>query len=292
MHALKHWLLAARPKTLPAAIAPVLVGSALAQRHGGFQWVPMAFCILFALLIQIATNFANDYFDFKKGTDNANRRGPKRAVAQGWITPKAMLFATFITLGLSILVGLNLVYFGGYHLTIVGLLSVLMAILYTGGPYPLAYLGLGDLFVLIFFGWVAVLYTYRVQVGAFDWSAFHIGTAVGMLSVNLLLVNNYRDHENDRVCNKRTTVVRFGTGWGRLQHRLATIVAGLSLAWIGIVEKTVWVIIPIAIVQLGWFVSFRLKTAGSETAFDTCLKMSALILVLFSISGSLVLIRF
>lgn len=289
---LKHWILAARPKTLPAAIAPVFVGTALALHDHLFRPIPAVLCMLFALLIQIATNFANDYFDFKKGTDNENRLGPKRAVAQGWISPRAMLRGTILVLVLAFITGINLVWFGGYHLIAIGVLSMLFAILYTGGPYPLAYLGLGDLFVLIFFGWIAVMYTYYVQSGAHSWLAFHLGTAAGLLSVNLLLINNYRDYKNDKDSRKRTTVVKFGRHYGRWQYRTALLFAIVSTLWVAAITQT----LPIAMGTLpilpGFSIANRLKNAETLESYNQMLKQTSLILLAYSVFVSILLISF
>ena len=147
----KAWLEAARPRTLPASLSPVLVGAALASRDGYFQWIPTLLCVLVALLAQIASNFANDYFDFKKGADGADRLGPERAVAQGWIQPKSMLTGTFITLGLACFCGCMLLFFAGWELIPVGIAIALCVLAYSAGPFPLAYNGLGDVCVLLLY---------------------------------------------------------------------------------------------------------------------------------------------
>ncbi|MFP4157899.1 MAG: 1,4-dihydroxy-2-naphthoate octaprenyltransferase, partial [Opitutales bacterium] len=159
------WLSATRPKTLPAAVCPVLVGSSLAYESGSFAWVPALLCLGFALLIQVGTNFANDYLDGIKGTDTKERIGPQRAVANGWIEAVVMRRAAIAVLAAAFCLGLGLIPFGGWWLLVVGIASVVCAWLYTGGPYPLAYHGLGDVFVVLFFGFVAVGCTYFVQSG-------------------------------------------------------------------------------------------------------------------------------
>lgn len=219
------WLLAARPKTLPAAIAPVLIGTALAIQSG--EWEPLAalVCLLFALLIQVGTNYANDYFDFVKGADTEKRIGPTRAVAAGLVSPRAMLMATIVVLAMALLVGMTLVAFGGWWLLLVGFASVACAILYTGGPYPLGYHGWGDVFVFVFFGLVAVMFTYYVQTGYFSWSAFLGGAGCGLLSTNILVANNMRDIETDRVAGKRTLAVRFGRAFAETQYRASLLIA-------------------------------------------------------------------
>jgi 1,4-dihydroxy-2-naphthoate polyprenyltransferase len=277
---LKAWVLASRPKTLPAAIAPVMTGSSLAFHDGSFQAIPALLCMAFALLIQIATNFANDYFDFKKGTDNPNRIGPKRAVAQGWIRPKSMLLMTAITLGCSLVVGLGLIPFGGYSLVIVGVMSIFCAIAYTGGPFPLAYLGLGDLFVLVFFGWIATAFTYFVQAGNHSVDAWLLGTTMGCLSVNLLLVNNYRDHKNDRECRKRTTVVRFGLTYAQWQYRIALLLSCASVALLSFRLTAPWLLLACMPLLPGFRIANKLQFASDARLFDRFLQQTAGILIL------------
>lgn len=214
-NAVKAWILATRPKTLAAGSVPVVVASALAFRTGVFKLLPAVLCLLFALLAQIASNFSNDYYDFVKKTDNENRMGPPRAVASGWITPRGMLVGTFLVVVLACVFGLGLVFYGGWLMIVVGAVCVLALLAYTGGPWPLAYHGLGDLFVLVFFGLVAVVFSYYVQTQMFHPLAFVGGGMVGLGAVNILVLNNYRDRENDRESNKKTTVVLFGEPFGR-----------------------------------------------------------------------------
>lgn len=214
-NSVKAWLLAARPKTLAAGSVPVLVASGLAVHYGRFQWIPALLCLLFALLAQIASNFSNDYFDYVKRTDNEHRLGPARAVASGWISPKRMLVGTLVVIGLACLFGLGLVYYGGWEMIAVGVCCVLALLAYTAGPWPLAYNGLGDLFVLTFFGFVAVVFSFYVQTGTFEPLVFLAGAIVGLPAVNILVLNNYRDRDNDAACRKRTTIVLFGEAFGR-----------------------------------------------------------------------------
>lgn len=211
----KAWLLAARPKTLAAGSVPVLVASALAASMGRFQLVPAVLCLLFALLAQVASNFANDYFDFVKKTDNEDRLGPARAVASGWIDPHQMLIGLAVTITVACLFGLGLIYYGGWAMVLVGVVSVISLLAYTAGPWPLAYHGLGDLFVLVFFGFVAVVFTYYVQTGSFHPYAFVTGAMVGLQAVNILVLNNYRDRDTDKASGKKTTIVLLGEPFGR-----------------------------------------------------------------------------
>lgn len=221
----RHWLEAARPKTLPAAVIPVMVGTALAVAHGTADYPNAAICLAFALLVQIGTNFANDYFDFVKGADTTARVGPRRAVAAGLIAPGRMLAATWLVLAVAFAVGLLLVREGGWILLLIGIVSIGCAIAYTGGPFPLGYNGLGDLFVFIFFGLVAVDTTFYVQAGQVSPDVSSCAAAVGLLAANILVVNNYRDAETDARAGKKTLVVRFGRRFAVWQYALSVTVA-------------------------------------------------------------------
>jgi len=226
------WWLAARPKTLWAGLAPVLVGTAVAHGHGGIRPLPACAAAVGSILIQVATNLANDYFDHKKGADNSDRVGPDRAVQKGWITPKAMLTATGVVLLSALLVGLYLIAVGGVPIAVIGVASLICAVAYTGGPYPLAYVGLGDAFVFVFFGLAAVVGTTWVQTLTAPPAAWIGGACMGLLATAILVVNNLRDRTTDAAANKRTLAVRFGAGFARLEHAL-TIAVPFILAAIG-----------------------------------------------------------
>lgn len=219
------WIEAARPRTLPAAIIPVLVGTALAAAHGLAHYGRAGICLAFALLVQIGTNFANDYFDFVKGADTVTRVGPRRAVAAGLVSPRTMLIATVLVLAVAFLAGLLLVREGGWILLVIGVVSIVCAIAYTGGPFPLGYNGLGDLFVFIFFGLVAVDTTFFVQTGFIGTDVTSCAAAIGLLAANILVANNYRDMETDAVAGKKTLVVRFGRKFAVWQYALSVICA-------------------------------------------------------------------
>ena len=233
----KVWLEAARPKTLPAAVIPVMVGTAFAAAEHAAKPAVAGICLAFALLVQIGTNFANDYFDFVKGADTPDRVGPRRAVAAGLIAPNTMLLATILVLGAAFLVGLLLIREGGWILLPIGVASIVCAVAYTGGPYPLGYNGLGDLFVFVFFGLVAVGATYFVQVHALTASVLFAAAAVGLLAANILVANNYRDADTDAVAGKRTLVVRFGRRFALWQYGFSVLGALLC---------------PLALMTLGW----------------------------------------
>lgn len=257
------WLGAARPRTLPAAIAPVAVGSALAGRDGRFDAAASGICLAFALLVQVGTNFANDYYDFAKGADTVGRVGPRRAVASGWVTPKAMRRTMIAVFAAAFLVGLGLVDRGGPWLVAVGLACIGCGIAYTAGPVPLAYVGLGDVFVFVFFGLVAVCATYFVQAGRLTGEALLASVPIGLLAANILLVNNYRDAESDAAAGKRTLVVRFGRRAARVQFGVSLAVA-LAVPFVFLLEgHRAWCLLPAALAPLGVLHARRLRAGGS-----------------------------
>lgn len=217
------WLLAARPKTLPAAAAPVLIGCALAFGDGCFALFPSLAALVGALLIQIGTNYANDYYDFVKGTDTALRLGPTRVTQAGLVSPLHMKCATFVVFGLAVLVGLYLVIHAGWPILVIGLLSIAFGLLYTAGPYPLGYNGLGEIFVLVFFGPVAVAGTYYVNTLTMSMPAIIAGFIPGLFSVGILTVNNLRDLDGDKLSGKRTLAVRCGRSFAKAEY-LASVV--------------------------------------------------------------------
>jgi len=227
-NSIKAWILAARPKTLAAAATPVLIGCSLAVADGAFQWIPAILCFLFAFSMQIDANFINDYYDYLKGSDREDRLGPERACAQGWITLPAMKKGMIITTLLSCFWGLLLLRYCGVEMIPVGLLCVLFAFLYTAGPYPLAYHGWGDVLVIVFFGFVPVGCTYYTMAHDWTWNVTIGCAACGLVSDLLLMLNNYRDREQDKISGKRTIIVRFGEKAGRYAYLwLGTIAAGL-----------------------------------------------------------------
>ena len=204
------WLAAARPRTLLAALAPIAVGTAVAASDHAARPGVAALALATALSLQIAANFANDLFDFEKGADTDERRGPARAVQSGWLSPREMRAGIAAAVGLSIAAGLGLVAAGGWPIAIAGLLSVTAALAYTGGPWPLGYHGLGDLLVFVFFGLVGVAGTHYVQTGAVSFLALAASVPIGLLVTAILVVNNLRDRESDARAGKRTLAVRMG----------------------------------------------------------------------------------
>ena len=224
-NSIKAWILAARPKTLAAAATPVLLGCSLAYTDGYFQWIPALLCFLFAFSMQIDANFINDYYDYLKGSDREDRLGPERACAQGWITLSAMKKGMLFTTLLSCLWGLLLLNYCGLEMIPIGLLCVLFAFLYTAGPYPLAYHGWGDVLVIVFFGFVPVGCTYYTMAHGWTWNVTIACAACGLVSDLLLMLNNYRDREQDKISGKRTLVVRYGEPAGRWAYLVLGILA-------------------------------------------------------------------
>ncbi|MBC8424932.1 1,4-dihydroxy-2-naphthoate polyprenyltransferase [bacterium] len=222
---LATWILAARPKTLPAAVLPVLIGGVLARADGVFVPAPCLAALAGALLIQIGTNFTNDLFDFLKGTDDADRLGPVRATQAGLVTPTQMKIAIFVAFKLAVLVGIYLVMRGGWPVVVIGLSSILCGVLYTAGPRPLGYLGLGDLFVLLFYGPVAVGGTYYVITLDVTPAVLALSIPPALMATAILAVNNLRDIDGDRRAGKRTLAVRFGRSFARLEYVALILVA-------------------------------------------------------------------
>ncbi|PHX85108.1 MAG: 1,4-dihydroxy-2-naphthoate octaprenyltransferase [Opitutia bacterium] len=257
------WIEATRPKTLPAAVAPVLVGTALAAHGGSADYAAAGLCLLFALLIQIGTNFANDYYDFIQGADSASRVGPRRAVAAGLVRPAVMKRAMVAVFALAFAVGLGLIAWGGPGLIVIGVASIACGVAYTGGPFPLGYNGLGDLFVFIFFGLVAVGATFFVQAGEMTVNAILAAIPIGLLAANILVVNNYRDVETDRAAGKRTLVVRFGRGAARAQFDASLVVAFALPLVFWARGFSPWVLAPLVLAPVAWRQARRLK--ASET---------------------------
>jgi len=219
------WILAARPKTLWAAAAPVVIGTAMAYEAGGGVLLPALAALFGSIMIQVGTNLANDYFDYKKGADGHDRLGPIRVTQAGLVKPKTMKRAVAVAFLLACTAGAYLVWRAGWPIAVIGVLSVLCGVLYTAGPYPLGYIGLGDVFVLIFFGPVAVGGTYYVQTLDMDGMVVLAGLAPGLFSVAILTVNNLRDINEDRTAGKKTLAVRFGQTFSRMEYLLSIVIA-------------------------------------------------------------------
>jgi 1,4-dihydroxy-2-naphthoate octaprenyltransferase len=245
MSGFRIWFMAARPRTLPAAIAPVLVGTALAGFAHVFHPLRFLAALLGALFIQVGTNLSNDYSDARRGADAEDRLGPVRVTAGGLVPPKQVLIATYVSFGLAVLFGVYLVVVAGWQLLIVGAASILAGVAYTGGPRPYGYVGLGELFVFLFFGIVAVAGSFFVQVKHLHWEAFALAVPVGLLAAGILVVNNVRDIDSDRRAGKRTLAVKLGR-----ERTRALFAAVIYLAYVltpvtwAFGPTTAWVMLP------------------------------------------------
>ena len=207
---IKCWIEAMRLRTLPVSLAGVIMAWGFCALYDNFNLIPAILCLLFALLAQIASNFANEYYDFKSGLDRKGREGPRRGVTEGDITPQAMKFATFGTLALACVIGCSLIYYGGWWLLPIGIFIALGVMAYSTGPYPLSHHGLGEVAVLFFFGIIPVTLTYYVQSLQWSLDVLLASISIGLMGANVLIVNNYRDHDDDKEVGKRTLAVIFG----------------------------------------------------------------------------------
>jgi len=281
---IRNWGLAVRPKTLPAAVAPVVVGTALAYRDGALKLLPALAALVAALLIQIGTNLANDYFDYVKGADVPERKGPLRVAQAGLIPLERLRLGTLLTFALAAAVGLYLVAVGGWPILAIGIASILAAVAYSGGPYPLGYHGLGDLFVFLFFGLIAVGGTYYVQALDFGLRVLLAAVPVGALTTAILVVNNLRDIETDRQTGKRTLAVMIGDRATRLEYALLLGVAYAvpTLLWrAGALSP--WALLPWATFPLAWRLVRTLSQANDGPTLNAALAGTAQLDLLFSL---------
>lgn len=239
------WLQAARPRTLGAAAVPVAVATAAAWVAGSADFLIAFLALLGAFLIQVGTNFANDYFDFIKGADTEERIGPTRITQAGLASPRAVLIATIIVFAMAAGVGVFLVLRGGMPIMVLGLVSILCGVLYTGGPFPLGYNGLGDIFVFLFFGLAAVVGTWWLQTLTWSWWVFSLAVPVGFLSTALIVVNNLRDAATDARSGKRTLAVIFGEKFARREYAILVIASYLWLAGMAIAGGGLWYLLPL-----------------------------------------------
>lgn len=282
---LNYWLLACRPKTLTASICPVLVGLTLAIKIAPLNNLIAGLTLLCAILIQITTNFANDYFDFKKGGDTKDRLGPERMVQTGKIAANTMKQATIITLLSALLIGLFLAYSAGWPIFIIGILSLICAILYTGGPFSLAYTGTSDLFVLTFFGPIAVMGTVYIQHQLWSVPAAIAGLGLGLIATAILAVNNIRDYQEDKQNNKKTIVVRLGQTAGKIQYCICIGLPILLLTTLIENVKTTILVLPISCIC---FLLIRQIWIKKDAYLNPLLGQTGLYLTLYSITLILV----
>ena len=283
---MNRWINTSRPKTLTAALSPVILGSSLAYYEGNFNIITFIFIAIAASLIQIGTNYSNDLFDYLKGTDNKNRLGPNRAMQNGLLSLKEIKRAIIIIFILAIIFGFYLALLGGWIIVSIGLLSIFFGIIYTGGPYPLAYNGLGDIFVFIFFGLVAVSGTHYLYTGNFTYNSIILGSAIGCLSTSILIVNNLRDIDNDKEYGKNTLAVYLGAKFTRIEYLTLMLVAYIIPIYISynLSGKTsiyiVYFTLPIAI-RLIVDIFYKKKSSLNATLEGTS-KLLLLYTLLFS----------
>lgn len=277
------WLLASRPATLTAAVVPVLVGSACAAAAGGFRLGPALAALLGAMLIQIGTNFANDVFDYEKGADTGERLGPTRAAQAGLLSPRALRAGLAAVFGLATACGLYLAWVAGWPVVAIGLASMLAGVAYTGGPYPLGYHGLGDVFVLGFFGFVAVCGTAFVQLGYVPALAWWAAVPVGAVATAILVVNNLRDRHTDVRAGKRTLAVRLGAGAARAEYALLLAAAyAVPIAVVARGLASTWALLPLASLPLA--VAFTRAVWRAEgAALNPYLKRTAQLLLVHGV---------
>jgi len=281
---IKNWIEATRPKTLAAALIPVLTGASIAWHGQLFRADSTLVALFCAVAIQVGTNFANDYFDFIKGADTDKRLGFQRATASGLISPKAMRNATIAVMSAAFIAGLYLVWVGGWVILAIGILSLLFGVLYTGGPYPLGYNGLGDLFVFIFFGIVAVMGTYYVN--ALEWSflSFLAAIPVGALCVNILVVNNLRDINEDREANKRTLGVLFGEKALKIEYTLMLVISYSALIAIHLsTQHSFWIYLPFLTLYTAIGLNRTVWANKNKRLLNDTLGKTARLMVLFGI---------
>lgn len=281
---LKAWIEAMRLRTLPVSTAGVISAWALAYHIVEIRWLPAILCLIFAVLCQIASNFANEYYDFKDGLDKPGREGPRRGVTEGDIRPGAMRNATLIVLAIACLIGLSLIYWGGWWLIAVGVAVVIGALFYSTGPYPLSRNGLGEIAVILFFGLVPVNFTFYLISGIWSWRALVLSLAIGLMGANVLIVNNYRDADEDKLVGKRTLANIIGRKGTRTIYLINGIIAGgmgllavwsFKCAWIA---PAVYFVIHIILWQ-----KVNLKKGMSPKQLNPFLGMTACLMLLFSV---------
>jgi 1,4-dihydroxy-2-naphthoate polyprenyltransferase len=287
---LNSWLLASRPKTLLAAVVPVMVGSALAISMKKFFLPYSIVALLCSVLIQIGTNFTNDLYDFLKGSDTVKRKGPRRVLASGLITVKQMKLAIVLVFGLTFLLGLYLVYSVDFLILWVGIFSIIAGIIYTAGPFPLAYNGLGDVFVFIFFGIIGTMGTFYLHTKEISLLALAVSIPVGALITNILVVNNFRDIEEDREANKKTLAVILGREFSRGQFIFLILISySVSVVLYFYFDFSLWIFLPLATLPLAILLIKMLYTLDGESLNKT-LELSAKFAGLFGFLFSVGLI--
>lgn len=287
---IESWLIASRPRTLLAAVVPVMVGSSLAISQNKFTPILSLIALLCSILIQVGTNFTNDLYDYLKGTDKEDRIGPRRVLVSGLISTSEMKLGIITVFGLAFLLGLYLVYAAGIVILIIGVISILAGLAYTAGPFPLAYNGLGDVFVFAFFGIVGTTGTYYLHLHEFSLLSFLIAVPVGALITNILVVNNYRDIEEDREADKYTLAVKLGKKFTRFQFVNSIAISYLILFIIYFkYDFTYWIFLPLISLPIAVILIKTLQTLEGE-GLNKTLELSAKYAALFGLLFSLGLI--
>jgi 1,4-dihydroxy-2-naphthoate octaprenyltransferase len=274
--------MAARLRTLPAAVAPVFVGTALAIHDGEFDGFAFAAALLGALFIQVGTNLSNDYSDARRGADTEDRLGPVRVTAGGLVPPRRVLVATYVTFGLAVLCGIYLIVVAGWVLLAIGAASILAGVLYTGGPRPYGYAGLGEVFVFLFFGVVAVAGSYYVQTQDVVWQAFVASVPVGLLCAAILVVNNVRDLDTDRRAGKRTSAVRLGRARTRVLFAAMIVVSYLTLAAL-VAGLSWWTLLPLVTLPLAVRLIETVRTRTDGPSLNGALAQAGMLELAFCI---------
>jgi 1,4-dihydroxy-2-naphthoate octaprenyltransferase len=278
------WILASRPRTLPAAIAPVLVGTALAASEDEFHVFTFAAALAGSIFIQIGTNLSNDYSDARRGADTEDRLGPVRVTAGGLMPPRHVLVGTYIAFGIAVTAGLYLAAVAGWELLVVGVASILAGVLYTGGPRPYGYEGLGELFVFVFFGIVAVVGSYYVQTEQLRWEAFALAVPVGLLSSAILVVNNVRDVDTDRRAGKRTLAVKLGRHRARRLFTAMVVLTFLApLVTFAVGGLTAWLLVTLAALPLAVPLVATVSSRTDGPALNGALAGTGRLLAVFSL---------
>jgi 1,4-dihydroxy-2-naphthoate octaprenyltransferase len=280
------WIEATRPNSLWAGAVPITIGSVLAYKDGSLDW-PLALCALLgALLVQIGANLANDYYDFVQGADTSERIGERRLAQSGLVPPKAVKRAAGLVFTIAMLPGFYILWRGGWVFALVGALAVLFGVLYTAGPYPLAYIGLGDAFVLAFFGPLAVCGAYYLQTGHVTMDVFIAGLALGLMAVALNAVNNLRDVDEDRRSGKRTLAVRFGRGLVRFEYLFCLLVATLAIPiYLCATTGSLWFLLPpVAVLGLGHRAIFAMLRREDGPTLNAAFVTTAKLMLVFSVT--------
>ena len=292
----RAWLMASRPATLPAAAVPVIVGAGAAVCEGAhFRPFVFAVTLLSALFIQIGTNFANDYSDFHRGADHDGRLGPTRVTQSGLISHDAVRRGIIVAFGIAALLGGYLAWVGGWPIILIGILSIICGLAYTGGPWPFGYHGLGDVFVFVFFGLIAVTGTAYLQLGAWSTFALVVSLPIGFLVTNILVINNLRDLPTDRAAGKHTLAVRLGEGGTRAQYALLMALAYAVPLWLALTgdARRRWLLLPWLTLPIGIALTRRVLGGLAGRELNPMLKRTGQLLLFFGVllAAGLVLAR-